>query len=275
MAGERSGQQQSRIRHAGGDGRELPDCLRNPLGRRDLAKRHEEHGVRSNAVTFPNLLPCVGPAHRGRHTHIDDLDPRRRMLLAELLRQPLIVYGDHARRVHDDPPHRPDKRRRTESAVDGKVQDARVETGMVEVELLLVVVVARLFAQRRAARLVQLPVVQDHQARVPGQIAPQVIVMPAVTELIDNEVVGSPTVHPEEVVRVAHRYRLARPMKLARMAVHEDVDRVAGGEARQQLRVVLSDPRANGRQGRKPRQSGRRPGFHRGPAACYYGQCGC
>src|SRR5688572_15920630 len=101
----------------------------------------------------------------------------------------------------------------------------------------------------------QLSVVQDNQAGEPREIWPHVIVTWRVSDLIDDEIVFPPVVHPQKVVRVEQAHSRIRRNDPIGSPVDVHVDVVIGCERRQQLVAVLRDAGFSWRERSEPRET--------------------
>ena len=111
------------------------------------------------------------------------------------------MNGDEPRRAHHYAQHRPEVVDRPAEAGDGVLDEPVRRVRMVVPELAPIVVGALRAEQTSRARVVQPRVVQHDEARIRREIRPHVVVARRIAQLIDDQIVGSPSMLPHEVVR--------------------------------------------------------------------------
>ena len=206
----------------------------------NAVKRITSSGI---AVPRSNPLPGIGAWCRCRHAHLDNRNGRARIALANVAGKPFVVDEQLAARLDDDAQHGPEVSQRTQQTDGAELSEAFSRVGMVEPELVPVVVLPRrpLLQQHPPARVVQLPVVQDGETGIPDEIGPHVVVAGGVAELIDDEIVWPFAFAPGEIEGAEHAHPGVRGVEVFRPSIDEEIDLMSGSERRQKFPVVLCD----------------------------------
>ncbi len=129
----------------------------------------------------------------------------RRIPLAKLIGQPVIMHDDRTARFDECAKHRPQICERAQQAGLAELDQAGIGVGMVVLELGAVVVDPFTLEEHSGARVMELPVVQHHKAGIPERVRPHVIVIRRISDLIDDQVVRRAAVPPDKFMRCEHR----------------------------------------------------------------------
>ena len=179
--------------------------------------------------------------------------------LLESVRRASRYAQDTPAGLDDDAQHRPQVGQRSEQTDRTELGEIGVGIGMVEPELAAVVVQswAPLLQQHASARVVELAVMEDDQAGIADQIGPHVVVTGRVAELIDDEIVGTLAVLPDEVVCAEQPYTRIRRHELFRPPVDEQIDIVRHPQADGSSSPLYCEmPDLSGRRGAKKARRG-------------------
>ena len=137
-------------------------------------------------------------------THFNDIDPGLGIGFTNLISQPVVMHEDRPAGLDDDTQHRPQIGQRSQQADGAELSEIRVRVGMIEPELTTIIVPPRLppLQQHASSRVVQLAIMQNDETRVTDQICPHIVVARRVAQLINDEIVRSRAILPDEVVGV-------------------------------------------------------------------------
>ena len=161
------------------------------------------------------------------------------------------VHGDEGGLLDDEPPHGPEKVRRTLQAVHHELGEVARRLRVIGGELGPVVVAAAVPEQRAGAGVVELAVVQDDEAWVSDQGRPHVVVAGRVAELVDHTVIGVTEVPTLELPQINDIDEGMGTFGGGARGGHH-VDRMLGREQREELGAVGRDARSLGWQRGEP-----------------------
>ena len=147
---------------------------------------------------------CARGRHRPPDAHSDGVDRRFRECGPQLAGERRIVHGHPVCRTEDGPEHGPRVVQGPGESVDRRFCAFGRELRMVESELGTVIGETLPAEERPGARMVQLGVVEHHQAAITEHIGPHVVVAPRVPSLEDDSIVSGTMRGPDELMRIVH-----------------------------------------------------------------------
>ena len=262
--GHRAHEQESDPRHVDGGSRDRPGDGLDLLFRGEQAEAAHDEIVGRDAEARAQRGGRPRGDGGGGHGHGHPGRDGVRNLAPHRVRHERVVHRGHARgldgeteeriRVGQQRPHRPELR--FEEA-GGPVRVAVAQLGSVRLEggtgRLLPGAVGRVLRGGRVEdhprpRVMEHEVVEDEQAREPGQQVVEEVVLGPVAHLVDRRVVGALPMAVEQRRRPVEAYRGGQAAGLDFLLRVEDVDLVAGREQREHVGRVVGDARARGGQ---------------------------